>query len=112
MYTETSKQSQLSNTKKVRKTIPIIISICFVLMCQIQPIFVNIIGGLAGSFGVRPTSHLCIGFPLGRDKVKSLFPPGELEFHIGLFHFRYSIPQINHNSAKEFCLGQDIWFGE
>lgn len=112
MHTETSKQSQLTKIKKGRITIFILISIGIVFMCQMQPVFVSIIGGVAGSFGVRPTSHFCIGFPLDGDTAKTLFPAGEFEFHAGMFHFRYSITQDNLNSAREFCLGQDIWFGE
>jgi hypothetical protein len=112
MNTKQPEHSQKTKSKKSGFIIFIIIIITLVLFSQMQLIFVGILGGVAGSFGMRPTSHLCIGLRLDGDTSAALFPYGELEFHAGLFHFRYSVPQDKYNSTREFCLGQDVWFGE
>ena len=86
--------------------------IAIIFVCQLQPVFVSFLGGVAGSFGLRPTSHLCLGLKFNGNTTTSLFPQGEVEYYAGLFHFRYSITERDNDSNREYCLGQDIWFGE
>lgn len=76
------------------------------LLTQLQPAIIHSTGGVAGSFGVRPVSHRCLGFVVADNDY---FPSGEIEFTMFLFHFRYS---ISHEDERPLCVGQDIWYGE
>ena len=76
------------------------------LLVQLQPAMVRSVGGVAGSFGVRPVSHQCFGLVIAKNDY---LPPDEIEFTMILFHFRYS---ISHEDERPLCMGQDIWYGE
>ena len=90
----------------------LIVLISFALLSQLQPVIGSVFGGIAGSFGVRQTSHLCIGLSLEGEKAETLFPKGEIEFKAVQFHFRYSVIENGAGIKRDYCVGQDIWFGE
>ena len=112
MNTKQPVKPQDTKSRKPGIRVFLTIILAFAFLSQMQPIFIGILGGVAGSFGIRPTSHMCVGLSLDGNKATALFPQGELEFHAGLFHFRYSVSQDDYDSSREFCLGQDVWFGE
>lgn len=74
-----------------------------------QPVIVESVGGVAGSFGVRPVSHDCLGYVYLPNRI-GVFPFGEIEFRMIKFHFRYSVPDAD--DSRPLCIGQDIWYGE
>jgi hypothetical protein len=112
MNTKLSEQSQEIKSKRHEIRILLIVILVRVFLFQMQPAFVGFLGGVAGSFGMRTISHMCMGVTVNVVTATALFPHGELEFHAGLFHFRYSITQDDYDSTREFFLGQDIWSGE
>lgn len=112
MNTKQPEVSQATKTKRPGLRVFSIVILIMAVFSQLQPIFVGILGGVAGSFGLRPISHLCLGMRLDKNTAIALFAQGELDFHAGLFHFRYSMIQDDYDSTRELCLGQDIWFGE
>lgn len=79
-----------------------------VLLSQLQPNVVQLAGGVDGSFGLRPTSHKCIGITISRGGW-DIFPQGDLEFRLVRFYFRYS---VSSEDDRPLCVGQDIWYGE
>jgi hypothetical protein len=82
------------------------------VLSQLQPLVVRAAGGVGGSFGVRPVSHRCLGLVLeGPDRASKL-PAGEVEFQLGLFHFRYSLSEEDRLGDGPICVGQDVWYGE
>jgi hypothetical protein len=81
------------------------------LLSQFQVILIHNRGAVGGSFGLRPISHDCIGWSAPVERLDWL-PNRDVEFHLGLFHFRYSSTDENVDSGTPMCLGQDIWYGE
>jgi hypothetical protein len=81
-------------------------------LSQLQPLYLRSTGAVDGTFGIRPMSHKCLGLILGVNRDLSLLPIGQVEFHIGLFHYRYAITEENKSGERPICLGQDLWFGE
>lgn len=88
-------------------------------------------GAVGGTFGLRNQTHGCIGFTLSYETVSKYFPEGEMK--IGLLGFKYFVPKKSEIQELEncpkgtwckppkygldarrfnFCLGQDVWFGE
>jgi hypothetical protein len=65
-----------------------------------------------GSFGLRPISHKCLGVTLEGPQRPSVLPEGDVEFELGLFHFRYFVSEEIGLGETPMCLGQDLWFGE
>lgn len=81
----------------------------FVLLQRLLPLIVP--GGVGGSFGLRPTSHRCVGLRIKPRGIIEFLPKGDIEFQIPyMLHFRYVIP--HEPLDREFCLGQDVWYGE
>jgi hypothetical protein len=78
------------------------------LLSQLQPLILASQGAVDGSFGLRPTSHACLGLSLQPGLV-GLLPYGELQFQAGAFSFLY---RVEDSPERSHCLGQDIWFGE
>lgn len=78
------------------------------LVLFLQTLMVPLLGGIGGSFGLRPQNHSCIGITLKQNSIDWL-PKGNIEFN-ALLHFRYYVPP--QFSEKSYCLGQDVWFGE
>lgn len=76
-----------------------------VCLTQLQPWVTERMGGVDGSFGVRPVSHACLGFTY----KNGFFPRGEADFTFQRFHFRYSVAE---DVSRSLCIGQDIWYGE
>ena len=89
--------------------ITLVVALC---LSQLQPLFLRSAGAVDGTFGIRPMSHKCLGFILGVNRGLSQLPIGQVEFHMGLFHFRYAITEENKSGERPICLGQDLWFGE
>jgi hypothetical protein len=81
-------------------------------LSQLQPLVLRSVGAVDGSFGLRPVSHRCLGLTLRSEKNLSPLPQGDLEFHFGWFHFRYSIRPEDRTGERSICVGQDVWFGE
>lgn len=92
---------------RTRKPLFVILMIALIVLAltQLQPWIIERAGGAAGSFGVRPVTHACLGITY----ENGIFPPGETDFAFLLFHFRYS---VNDDGSRPLCLGQDIWYGE
>ncbi len=103
-----------TNRSKYRQKLAVIILITIlfiVILCQVQPVIVSILGGVDGSFGLRPKTHGCIGFSLEpNSNIIKILPQGDLRFKFIRFSFIYRL--IDPDSSREYCLGQDIWFGE
>jgi hypothetical protein len=90
-----------------RRNLFLVLGILTVLcvLTQLQPWIVERVGGVAGSFGVRPLTHACMGLTY----ENGLFPAGEMDMNFIRFHFRYS---VNNDASRPLCIGQDIWYGE
>jgi hypothetical protein len=84
--------------------------IVILFLTQLQPLVLKASGAVDGSFGIRPTSHKCLGLTLKAEGAASRLPAGEVEFQLGFFHFRYSVSE--EPGQRPICVGQDIWFGE
>ncbi|MCJ7707827.1 MAG: hypothetical protein MUO38_09445 [Anaerolineales bacterium] len=82
------------------------------VLSQLQPLLIRAAGGVSGSFGVRPLSHRCLGVTLEGAGDVSPLPVGNLEFQLGLFHFRYSLSEEDKLGNRPICMGQDVWHGE
>ena len=80
------------------------------LLTQFQPILLRTLGAVDGTFGLRPVSHQCAGLTLSGETVTRRFPSTEWEGRIGFFRVRYFVTR--EASGRDFCMGQDIWFGE
>jgi hypothetical protein len=81
-------------------------------------LFHNLAGG---AFGLRPTAHGCLGIPVSYSTINKFFPKGNFKIKVPFFSFQYFAPSkalIQNKTGYEiyekmdFCLGQDIWFGE
>jgi hypothetical protein len=81
------------------------------LAAQLQPVVIRALHGADGSFGIRPLSHRCLGWAAASEALRFL-PGGEWEFHLGGFHFRYSLMKENLQPGTRLCVGQDLWYGE
>jgi hypothetical protein len=94
-------------TRKIRKPLftLLLIVLMLLVLSQLQPWLVERAGGVAGSFGVRPLTHVCFGVTY----ENGIFPPGEIGFTFLWFHFRYF---VTGDDPRPLCVGQDIWFGE
>jgi hypothetical protein len=81
-------------------------------LSQLQPLVLRSVGAVDGSFGIRPVSHECLGLTIGSEKSLSRLPPGDVEFQLGRFHFRYFISAEDGSGQRPICVGQDVWYGE
>lgn len=90
----------------------VITILSLIALTQLSGMLVAGRGGVAGSFGIRLTSHDCIGLRIPAEKVTGCLPEADIEFHFLLFHFRYAVSSEFADSDRVFCVGQDIWFGE
>jgi hypothetical protein len=88
----------------------LVLAVILVLL-QLQPALIHMRGGVAGSFGLRPMTHACLGWVGPADRFAWL-PYTDFEFRLGWFHYRYSYTKDHCDSGTPMCLGQDIWFGE
>lgn len=94
-----------------RARVVLVIAITLLLtLTQFQPVFLHWAGAVDGSFGMRPVSHKCAGIRLGGEWVAARLGPADWEAKLGYFSVRYYIP--DEAADWDFCLGQDIWFGE
>jgi hypothetical protein len=80
------------------------------LLTQLQPLFLRVLGAVDGTFGLRPVTHQCAGLRLTGGFVLERFPATEWEGKFGFFRARYFVTRDAMD--WDFCLGQDIWFGE
>ncbi|MBI5933357.1 MAG: hypothetical protein HY867_06580 [Chloroflexi bacterium] len=90
--------------------IPLIIATLLAFATQLQPIFIRELGAVDGTFGLRPVSHRCAGLTLSGEAVAARFPSADWEGTIGVFRARYHVTR--EANGREYCLGQDLWFGE
>ncbi|MFZ5857150.1 MAG: hypothetical protein ACOYZ6_09975 [Chloroflexota bacterium] len=85
-----------------------------ILLCliatQLQPVLLRTLDAVDGSFGLRPMTHQCAGLRLTGGAVSARFPSADWEGTIGFFHVRYFVTRDAMD--RDFCLGQDVWFGE
>lgn len=88
--------------------IAIVFVALILLVLFLQHLMVPLLGGIGGSFGLRPQTHGCLGITLKQNFIGWL-PKGDIEFN-ALLHFRYHVPP--QFSERSYCLGQDVWFGE
>jgi hypothetical protein len=97
------------------RTLALIILMALVaalVLSQLQPLLIKSLGGVAGSFGARPISHRCLGLMLEAPGPADSLPLGDVEFRLGLFHFRYSVSEEDLLLGRPICVGQDLWYGE
>ena len=90
--------------------IPLIIMTLLAFATQLQPIVLRSLGAVAGTFGLRPVSHRCAGLTLSGDAVAARLPSADWEGTLGVFRARYHVTR--EANGREYCLGQDVWFGE
>ena len=91
----------------------LILAVTIVLLLaltQLQPLILHAFGAVDGSFGLRPVSHKCAGIVLRGEWVTMRLAPADRQAKLGYFSIRYHVP--DEATEREFCLGQDIWFGE
>ena len=98
----------MTRYKRPLKYFAIAVAVFVVLIFLLQIIIVPFIGGVDGSFGLRPQTHGCFGLPV-KSSLVSWLPDGFIELNM-ILHFRYQVPP--EVSDRNYCLGQDIWFGE
>jgi len=83
-----------------------------IFLSQLQPFIVKAAGAVDGTFGVRPISHNCLGLILNAGENAFWPPPGDVKFHLWLFHFRYDVNEKHKAEQRSMCVGQDLWYGE
>ena len=94
--------------KRLRTLFVFLVSILLiVLLTQLQPAYLHAIGAVDGTFGLRPTTHKCVGILLDGKWVGENLPQNEWQETFALFKMRYFNRAIMPDS--EFCLGQDVW---
>lgn len=98
----------MSKYRRLLKYFTIAIVLFIALIFLLQIIVVPLMGGVGGSFGLRPHTHRCLGFPI-KSKLVGWLPDNDIELNIFL-HFRYQVS--SEIADRNYCLGQDIWFGE
>jgi hypothetical protein len=86
------------------------ILVLLALLIQLQPALLRALGAVDGTFGLRPISHKCAGITLTDDWVAGALSFTDWWGKFGLFSIRYFVPR--DASGRNFCLGQDVWFGE
>ena len=97
--------------RKRRILCVIAILVAILLVLQLQPLVIRARHGVAGSFGLRPVTHDCLGWMSTAQNLS--WPPfADFEFHLGYFHFRYAFTRDSFLSDVQMCIGQDIWDGE
>jgi hypothetical protein len=90
----------------------LIVLVLAVLLSQLQGLLLRSVGGVGGSFGVRAISQGCVGFIVEGPENASRIPRGDVEFQLGLFHFRYAVTGQDQLGQRPICIGQDLWRGE
>lgn len=90
-----------------------IVIVAFVLIVAapilvMQSVIAPIFHAVDGSFGLQPVTHGCIGLLVKPESV-SFLPQGKVETDF-LIHLRYDV--LPQNADRDYCLGQDVWFGE
>ena len=83
-----------------------------VFLSQLQPFIVRAAGAVDGTFGVRPTSHKCLGITHEASDGDIWPPTGDVEFNLWLFQFQYTVNDNDKSGHRLICTGQDLWFGE
>ena len=96
------------NKRKI--AILLIILVILLLLTQLQPLFLQSLGAVDGTFGLRPVSHRCAGLTLSGETVAARLPSADWEGTLGVFRARYHVTR--EANGREYCLGQDVWFGE
>lgn len=96
-------------SRRVRLILAVAI-VLLIVLTQFQPLFLRSLGAVDGSFGLRPVSHKCAGIILSGEKITARFPPADWQGKLGYFSIRYQV--LSEATEGEFCLGQDVWFGE
>ena len=89
----------------------LVLLVFLILLSQLQGLLLRSLGAVDGTFGVRPISQGCVGF-IANHADAARVPLGNVEFHFGLFHFRYAVTEKDQLGERPICLGQDLWLGE
>lgn len=84
------------------------IVVLIIAIAVMQRAVVPALGGVGGSFGIRPQSHMCIGLPV-RSSIIRWLPDGDVGFD-GILDIRYRV--TSGMFERTYCIGQDVWFGE
>jgi hypothetical protein len=100
----------MKSNKRRGLLIFIIVLLLSVLLTQLQPALLHALGAVDGTFGLRPVSHKCAGLTLAGTTVARGFPSADWQGRFGFFSIRYLVPP--EALGRDFCLGQDVWFGE
>ncbi len=77
-------------------------------VCILQYVGIRLAGGVGGTFGIMPRTHMCIGFVVKADDVLWL-PDGSFGLDT-ILDLRYEVS--SEHLDEHYCLGQDVWFGE
>lgn len=98
---------------KIRRQ-KIILLIIFLLLAIFNlflliPIPLLFPGSVGGNFGLRPQSHRCLGISLNAWLVNNILPELNIGFPLPSRGFEL---RIDKDWSREYCLGQDIWYGE
>ena len=81
-----------------------------ILLTQLQPEMLQLAGAVDGSFGLRPITHKCAGLTPSGDWVEARLSPADWQTKLGRFSLRWYVPE--EAGGRDFCLGQDVWYGE
>ena len=90
----------------------LVVVVILVVVSQFQSTLVDILGGAGGSFGLRPVSNICVGFPLDAQNTLDWFAEDDTETHLGALYVRIWIDESHLELNRPYCLGQDIWLAE
>lgn len=96
--------------KKMKKKKAVIISIAVIFLYILFVLFPLMLGGIDGSFGIRPRSHRCIGIVISNKRALNTFPKGDVAFNFLGKSYVYRIDETR--MRHDVCIGQDIWYGE
>lgn len=88
----------------------LVIVILLALATQLQPLFLRALGAVDGTFGLRPVSHRCAGLTVSGAAIAARLPSADWEGALGFFRVRYHVTR--EANERDYCLGQDVWFGE
>jgi hypothetical protein len=99
-----------TNKRRRNLFILLVVLALLFLLTQLQPGLLRRSGAVDGSFGLRPTSHKCAGIALRDDWVAAHLNPSDWQGKFGRFSLRWFVPE--EAGGRDFCLGQDVWYGE
>lgn len=106
----TGKINNVNRTRFQRWLVVLGLILLCLLATQLQPAYLHALGAVDGTFGLRPVSHRCAGLTLTNKWATDALPSADWQGTLGIFRVRYFVPR--EATERDFCLGQDAWFGE